>query len=578
MHFFSCPYLFYYNVSVFYVHFSWFIFLFTFFISSLLLTLIVVSYQVSFHVLFAFLSLKEYSFSVSFFMDRVSCTFITVVLIIRTIIMLYSYNYMNPYSKPLYFIFITFLFISSMVLLITMSNFFFVMLGWDGLGLVSFLLIVYYQNPSSITSGLFTLIINRLGDCFFLVLLSLVFTNLRNFSFVGSTLPSFMLTSLLILTFITKRAIYPFSPWLPLAIAAPTPISALVHSSTLVTAGLYLMMRSSYLIFRRPLLVKLLLVFSLFTSFYAGLNVVFETDLKKLVALSTLSHLGFIGLAFSRGLVTLAFFHLLTHALFKSLLFIGIGDVIINLNHSQEQRYLSSGYSYTPLSSFIIFISIFNLLGIPSLRGFFSKDLILETFNYSVFSYVCFSVVVLNVVFTYYYSYQLFRFSFIPSKIFPYQNLHPVHFIHAFFLSCLGLTTLFFGSLFLISIGNDVVYVTLPLYTKLLPLSLNFIVFIFLYFITKLPSPKHSFMQYFYRNISGLSIFDITFFSSLYYYSASSFVRSFELGFANHLLNRRIPLLIRNVRERVVHLSSFHSLKSVFYFLSFVLVLIFIAL
>lgn len=418
---------------------------------------------------------------------------------------------------------------------------------------------------------------NRLGDCFFLVLLSLVISNLRSFSFLSSTVPSFLVTALLILTFMTKRAIYPFSPWLPLAMAAPTPISALVHSSTLVTAGLYLIMRSSYLIFRSSILVKLLLVFSLFTSFYAGLNAVFETDLKKLIALSTLSHLGFIGLAFSRGLVTLAFFHLLTHALFKSLLFIGIGDVIINLNHSQEQRYLSSGLSYTPLSRFIMFISILNLLGIPSLRGFFSKDLILETFNYSLFSYVCFFVVMLNVVFTYYYSYQLFRFSFIPSKMFPYQIIHSVHFIHACLLSLLGLTTLFFGNLFLLSIGNDVLFVTLPLSTKLLPLLLNFSVFLTLFFLSKLPSPKHPFMQYFYRNMSGLSVFDITFFSSVYYYSASSFVRSFELGFANHLLNRSLPAVISNVRDRVVSVSSYHSLKSVFFFSFFVFVMIFIS-
>lgn len=420
--------------------------------------------------------------------------------------------------------------------------------------------------------------INRLGDCFFLVVLSLLFSNLRNFTFLTSSLPSFLVTSLLILTFMTKRAIYPFSPWLPLAMAAPTPISALVHSSTLVTAGLYLMMRSSYLIFSRSLLVKLLLVFSLFTSFYAGLNAVFETDLKKLIALSTLSHLGFIGLAFSRGLVTLAFFHLLTHALFKSLLFMGIGDVIINLNHSQDQRYLSRGYRYTPLSSYIMFISVLNLLGIPSLRGFFSKDLILETFNYSLFSYVCFFVVIVNVVFTYYYSYQLFRFSFIPSKMFPYQSVHSVHFLHAFLLRSLGLTTLFFGNLFLLSIGSDVLFVVLPLSTKLLPLVLNFSVFITLYVLTKLPSPKHPFMQYFYRNMSGLSVFDMTFFSSVYYYSASSFVRSFELGFANHLLNRRLPSFVRNVRDGVVHVSSYHSLKSVFYFMFFLLVLFLIAL
>jgi NADH-ubiquinone oxidoreductase chain 5 len=117
------------------------------------------------------------------------------------------------------------------------------------LGLVSFLLIVYYQNQSRITSGLFTLIINRLGDCFFLLLLAVAFLNLGSFSFVLSFCCRTLTSALLVFTFITKRAIYPFSPWLPLAMAAPTPISALVHSSTLVTAGLFLILRLSYFIF-----------------------------------------------------------------------------------------------------------------------------------------------------------------------------------------------------------------------------------------------------------------------------------------------------------------------------------------
>lgn len=165
--------------------------------------------------------------------------------------------------------------------------------------------------------------------------------------------------------------------------AAPTPISALVHSSTLVTAGLYLIMRYSYVLYSSYEAIKVLIVVSIFTSFYAGMNAIFEVDLKKLIALSTLSHLGFIGLAFSVGLVQLAFFHILTHALFKSLLFMTMGDIMINLNHSQDIRYLSAGMAYTPVSCSIMYISLFNLLGLPNVRGFFSKDLVLEMANYS---------------------------------------------------------------------------------------------------------------------------------------------------------------------------------------------------
>src|SRR5574343_206212 len=164
-----------------------------------------------------------------------------------------------------------------------------------------------------------------------------------------------------------------------MAMAAPTPISALVHSSTLVTSGLYLIMRFSYILYSQPYLINILLLLCIFTSFYARLNTIFEIDMKKLIALSTLRHLGFIGIAFSVGLLHLRFFHLLVHALFKSLLFMTIGHIITNINHSQDIRYLSKGAIYTPFSSIIINVSLLNLLGMNIIRGFFSKDLVLET-------------------------------------------------------------------------------------------------------------------------------------------------------------------------------------------------------
>jgi NADH-ubiquinone oxidoreductase chain 5 len=210
-----------------------------------------------------------------------------------------------------------------MLMVINITDFFFIMLGWDGLGLVSFFLIVFYQNYSSIYSGLFTVLINRVGDCFFIVSISFFLIISPYMWSSASQIPLFLLF-LIVITFITKSAIYPFSPWLPLAIAAPTPISALVHSSTLVTAGLYLSMRFSFLLYSSSTLISFFLIVSVFTSFYAGLNAIFETDIKKLIALSTLSHLGFIGMAFSCGLLYLSFFHLIIHALFKSVLFISI--------------------------------------------------------------------------------------------------------------------------------------------------------------------------------------------------------------------------------------------------------------
>jgi len=250
---------------------------------------------------------------------------------------------------------------------------------------------------------------------------------------------------------------------LPLAIAAPTPISALVHSSTLVTAGLYLSMRFSFLIYSSSFLISLFLVLSVFTSFYAGLNSVFETDMKKLIALSTLSHLGFIGMAFSCGLLYLSFFHLLVHALFKSVLFISIGDIMTNLFHSQDIRFLSSGFGLTNSSFYTIAVSLINLLGLPTMRGYFSKDFVLETCNFSYVSQFMVFLIFFNVIFTYYYTYQLFYFSFRTLKLTPYVLIHSPSLTHSLCLLSLRLLGVFFGFLWITYILPFVVHVTVPL-------------------------------------------------------------------------------------------------------------------
>nr|UBX38554.1 NADH dehydrogenase subunit 5 [Brachionus fernandoi] len=433
-------------MTSFYNHLLWFTVLFVSFLFSLFL-----SFYVSFMNEVIYLSLNLFSFwnndmNVSFYFDYMSVWFTTIILLISSVIMVYSYFYMAPYSKSVYFLWLTNLFIFSMLMVVNMSNLFFLMLGWDGLGLVSFFLIVYYQNQSSITSGMFTLLMNRLGDSFFLVTITLFFYFYSDLTMFSSNLTSVLVLTMTLFTFMTKSAIYPFSPWLPLAMAAPTPISALVHSSTLVTAGLYLMMRFSYLLYSSYSLMQLLLILSLFTSFYAGMNSIFEKDLKKMIALSTLSHLGFIGMAFSVGLLQLAFFHMLTHALFKSLLFMTMGDIMINLNHSQDIRYLSSGMLYTPMSCMVMYVSILNLLGMPNLSGYFSKDLVLEMMNYSWLSSIVMLVLFVNVFFTYYYTYQLFFYSFQPIKVLPYQNFHSPLSTHTVCLFLMSLSTLVFAS------------------------------------------------------------------------------------------------------------------------------------
>jgi len=168
--------------------------------------------------------------------------------------------------------------------------------------------------------------------------------------------------------------------------------------------------------------------------------------MKKLIALSTLSHLGFIGIAFSCGLLYLSFFHLLVHALFKSLLFMAIGDIIINLFHSQDIRFLSSGYSFTKSSSYIIGVSLMNLLGLPFISGFFSKDLVLETCNFSIVSYIVLVVIFINVLFTFNYRYSLFYFIFSSLKTSSFFIYSSPILLHSVLLFSLSIVSVVFGS------------------------------------------------------------------------------------------------------------------------------------
>jgi len=434
-----------------------------------------------------------------------------------------------------------------MQVVIYFSSLFFVMLGWDGLGLISFFLIVFYQSQSSVTSGLFTVLINRIGDCFFLVSLGFIFSSSFSFSPFNSYSPNFTLAVLLLITFSTKRALFPFSPWLPLAMAAPTPISALVHSSTLVTAGLYLMLRFRILFMSFPVLRDIMILVCIFTSLYAGLNALFETDLKKLIALSTLSHLGFIGLSLFLGFIGLSLFHLLTHALFKRLLFMVMGDIMTNLNHSQDIRFLSSGVLYTPASSFIISLSLLNLLGAPSLCGFFSKDIILESLHYSNVRLFVVFVCYTNVIFTYFYTLQFLFFFFQSSKAIPLQLVHKPLLFHSNALFAFALFSLPFSFLFLSIVSPTIMFVSLPLMIKLAPLTLSLVILFSLFLLLTQPVRKSPFLYYFFGGMSGLTLVFLPFTSSLYHSVAFNLVRSSERGVFNYLANNLASHVVLSV-------------------------------
>jgi NADH-ubiquinone oxidoreductase chain 5 len=495
--------------------------------------------------------------------------FIFVVLFISAIVIVYSYRYIMPYSKSPYFLWLTSLFVMAMLLVISISNFFFIILGWDGLGLISFFLIIFYQNQQSVVSGVFTLLINRLGDGFYLIRLILMFYNYRDFSVFSSNLSRNRTIFFLVLTFMTKSAIYPFSPWLPAAIAAPTPISALVHSSTLVTAGLYLMIRFSYLLYSSPAVIQVLSSVCIFTSFYAGLNTVFECDLKKIIALSTLRHLGFIGISFSLGLLHLRFFHLLVHALFKSLLFISIGDIIVSMDHSQDIRYLSKGFIYTPFSSFTLIISVLNLLGLPNISGYFSKDLILERINYCNSSLIFVFIVYVNVLSTYFYSYKLIFFRFHSPKLTPFKLFNSIYALHYVLLLLLCSFTLLFSLTFLTYFYSYIIFYFLSPALKFIPLFLNLARCLLLFVFLSLPSSSVASYSIF-SSILFLNNVCKSYSSILYLNTLFNSVKRLEIGILNYSFNKLTLSYLCRVSS-LIHSSLIKiHLISLLFFLSFV--------
>ncbi len=358
------------------------------------------------------ITLRRIEVIITLLFDWISLTFMGFVILISAIVLIYRTRYIEGDKFIYRFIILVFLFVVSMLLLIISPNLIRILLGWDGLGLVSYCLVIYYQNVKSANAGMLTILSNRVGDVAILLRISWL-ANFGSWNFFFLQLiyekrDLFFVLIIVILAGITKRAQIPFSAWLPAAMAAPTPVSALVHSSTLVTAGVYLLIRFHYLL----RVNNFLFFIGTFTIFISGLGANYETDLKKIIALSTLSQLGVMIITLSLGFYELSFFHLLRHALFKSLLFLCAGVFIHSVSDIQDVRFLGGIEYGCPVSSFYFTACSLSLCGFPFLSGFYSKDSILE--NYILLSdrVFMFLVIIVGTVFTVTYSVRLAYYLF----------------------------------------------------------------------------------------------------------------------------------------------------------------------
>nr|URX53805.1 NADH dehydrogenase subunit 5 [Bifiditermes nr. madagascariensis]URX53818.1 NADH dehydrogenase subunit 5 [Bifiditermes nr. madagascariensis] len=417
-------------------------------------------------------TLNSGSVVMTFLFDWMSVSFVGFVFFISSLVVLYSEDYMHGDYNINRFVLLVLMFVLSMMFLIVSPNMISILLGWDGLGLVSYCLVIYYQNVSSYNAGMLTVLSNRVGDVALLMVIAWMvsfgsWNYIYYLAYLKGSFEMELISFLVVLAAMTSSAQIPFSSWLPAAMAAPTPVSALVHSSTLVTAGVYLLIRFSP-VFSGQVCTFLFLV-SGFTMFMAGLGANFEYDLSSIIALSTLSQLGLMIGAVSIGLVSFAFFHLLTHALFKALLFMCAGVIIHTMKDSQDIRFMGNLSFQMPFTSVCLGVSSFALCGMPFLAGFYSSDLILEAAAFGNINVIGFMLFFISTGLTVCYSFRLFYYVLCGEF-----NLSTCYFISDdnFSMVCgmigLMLVAVFGGSMLSWSVFCTPVMVCLPLYLSFL--------------------------------------------------------------------------------------------------------------
>nr|YP_010464308.1 NADH dehydrogenase subunit 5 [Strongylium nakanei]UUL71685.1 NADH dehydrogenase subunit 5 [Strongylium nakanei] len=399
------------NICLIYFYFMTFFSALFFLLSIYLMVL-----DLAFFLEFNLVMINSSSLVMTFLFDWMTFLFMSFVLLISGMVIYYSREYMGGDLFINRFIMLVVMFVVSMMLLIVSPNLISILLGWDGLGLVSYCLVIYYQNIKSYNAGMITALSNRIGDVALLMGIAWML-NYGSWNYVFY-LDEFkgdfymnIITWLVLLAAMTKSAQIPFSSWLPAAMAAPTPVSSLVHSSTLVTAGVYLLIRFNFA-FSENLMYFLVFISSM-TMFMSGLGASFEFDLKKIIALSTLSQLGLMMMILSLGSYKLAFFHLLTHALFKALLFMCAGNVIHGMGNCQDIRYMGGLINFMPLTCCYFNICNLSLCGLPFLSGFYSKDMVAEVMSMGYLNIYIYLVFYFSVGLTVCYSFRLVYYSFV---------------------------------------------------------------------------------------------------------------------------------------------------------------------
>ena len=380
--------------------------------------------------LYTWLQSGDLEFNVGFLIDNLSAMMMVVVTFVSLMVHIYTIGYMadDPgYSR--FFSYIS-LFTFAMLMLVMSNNFMQLFFGWEAVGLVSYLLIgFWYTRPTAIYANLKAFLVNRVGDFGFLLGIGMVlfYTGSLDYATVFQAAPSLanvqvnilpntawsVMTVTCILLFIGamgKSAQVPLHVWLPDSMEGPTPISALIHAATMVTAGIYMVARMSPLFELSTTALSFVMIIGAITALFMGFLGIIQNDIKRVVAYSTLSQLGYMTVALGASAYSVAILHLMTHAFFKALLFLAAGSVIMGMHHDQDIRHMGNLRKYMPVTWITALIGSLALIGTPFFAGFYSKDSIIEAVKFShIFgSSFAYFAVLAGVFVTAFYSFRLY--------------------------------------------------------------------------------------------------------------------------------------------------------------------------
>ncbi len=351
---------------------------------------------------YTWLTSGDTSFHIGFLIDRLTVTMMLVVTSVSLMVHIYTIGYMSEDAGYQRFFSYISLFTFSMLMLVMANNFMQLFFGWEAVGLVSYLLIgFWYTRPTAIYANLKAFLVNRVGDFGFLLGIGLilmvfgtldyaaVFANVAGHANDMAPIAGMsvnMLTAICILLFIGamgKSAQFPLHVWLPDSMEGPTPISALIHAATMVTAGIFMVARMSPMFELSDTALSFVMIIGAITALFMGFLGIIQNDIKRVIAYSTLSQLGYMTVALGASAYPVAIFHLMTHAFFKALLFLGAGSVIIGMHHDQDIRNMGGLRKYMPITWITSLIGSLALIGTPFFSGFYSKESIIESVGLS---------------------------------------------------------------------------------------------------------------------------------------------------------------------------------------------------